>query len=170
MKKNLIGLIVIISILFIGWQPTEPKADVAEQKVDIVKEEFPEAKKEIQQVLDGIFESIQEKDADKLISYHVYGPKFTEFRDAAPRFNSEENEQFERGFVGAISAFNYELVDLQINVFGEVAVVTFLNDFRPTINDEVVQLWGQTTLVFVKTKGEWKITHEHHSVLNTEES
>jgi hypothetical protein len=44
--------------------------------------------------LDGIFKSIQDKDADKLIAYRVYGPKFTEFRDAAPRFNSEENEEF----------------------------------------------------------------------------
>ena len=170
MKKILTGFVFIFAIFLIGWQPTEPTSGGAEKKVDIVKEEFPEAKKEIQQVLDGIFESIQNKDADKLISYHVYGPKFTEFRDAAPRFNSEENEQFERGFVGAISAFDYELVDLQINVFGEVAVVTFLNDFRPTINEEVVQLWGQTTLVFVKTHGEWKITHEHHSALNREES
>ena len=81
-----------------GWQPKDQKAD-AEHKVDVVNNEFPEAKKEIKQVLDGIFKSIQNKDADKLISYHVYGPKFTEFRDAAPRSNSEENEQFERGFI-----------------------------------------------------------------------
>ena len=118
--------------------------------------------------MDGIFRSIQDKDADKLISYHVYGPKFTEFRDAAPRFTSGENEEFERGFVGAISGFDYELVDLQINVFGEVAVVTFINDFRPTMDDNVVQLWGQTTLVFVKTQDGWKITHEHHSAFNKE--
>jgi ketosteroid isomerase-like protein len=169
MKKNLIVLLVISPMFLMGMQPADQKAD-AEHKVDIVENEFPEAKKEIQQVLDGIFKSIQDRDADKLISYHVYGPKFTEFRDAEPRFNSEENEQFERGFIGAISAFEYELVDLKINVFGDVAVVTFLNDFRPTIGEDVVQLWGQTTLVFVKTQGEWKITHEHHSALNTEKS
>lgn len=169
MKKNLIVLLVISPMFLMGMQPKDRKAD-AVHKVDIVENEFPEAKKEIQQVLDGIFESVQNRDADKLISYHVYGPKFTEFRDAEPRFNSEENEQFERGFIAAISGFEYELVDLKINVFGDVAVVTFLNDFRPTIGEDVVQLWGQTTLVFVKTQGEWKITHEHHSALNTEKS
>lgn len=170
MTHKLTGLLVLISIFLMGFQSKEHKTEADKQKVDIVKDEFPEAKKEIMQTLDGIFKSIQEKDADKLISYHVYGPKFTEFRDAAPRFNSAENEEFERGFVGAISAFDYELVDLKINVFGEVAVVTFLNDFRPTMDGNVVQLWGQVTLVFVKTKGEWKITHEHHSALNREEA
>jgi ketosteroid isomerase-like protein len=170
MKNKTTGLLLVISISLMGFQPIEQKSDADEQKVDIVNDEFPEAKKEIMQTLDGIFKSIQDGDADKLISYHAYGPKFTEFRDAAPRFNSAENEEFERGFVGAISAFDYELVDLQINVFGEVAVVTFLNDFRPTIGGDVVQIWGQVTLVFVKTQSEWKITHEHHSALNREES
>ena len=48
-----------------------------------------------------------------------------------------------------------------IDVFGEVAVVTFEADFRPTMQGEVVQIWANVTLVFVRTGGEWKITHEH---------
>ncbi|MDZ7692774.1 MAG: nuclear transport factor 2 family protein [Balneolaceae bacterium] len=56
--------------------------------------------------------------------------------------------------------------DLKIDVFGDVAVVTFHADFRPTIGDEIVQIWESTTLVFVKVDGAWKITHEHHSPLN----
>ncbi|MCH7770779.1 MAG: nuclear transport factor 2 family protein [Bacteroidetes bacterium] len=133
------------------------------KKVDIVNDEFPQAKVEIKKVLDGIFKSFQDKDADKLISYHVYGPKFTEFRNDAPRFGSKENEEYERGFVGAISAFDYNLGDLKIDVFGDVAVVTFEADFRPTIKEQVHQIWANVNLVFVKYNGTWKITHEHFS-------
>lgn len=139
-----------------------------EPEIDLINDQFPESQAEIQTVLDGIFKSIQEKNADKLISYHIYSPKFTEFRDSEPRFNGQENEDYERGFVGAISGFDYNLGDLKINVFGDVAVVTFHADFRPTLGADVLQIWGSTTLVFVKVDGAWKITHEHHSPLNVE--
>ncbi len=164
MKTKLTFLVVII--LGFAFTNCDKKDDIkVEPEIDLINNEFPESKAEIQTVLDGIFKSIQENDADKLISYHIYGSKFTEFRDSERRFNSEENEQYERGFVGAISGFDYNLGDLKINVFGDVAVVTFHADFRPTIGEDVVQIWGSTTLVFVKVNGEWKITHEHHSPL-----
>ena len=130
---------------------------------DLINYEFPEEKKKLKEVLDGIFTSIKNKDADKLISYHVYSPKFTEFRNDGPRFGSKGNEEFERGFVAAISAFDYNLGGLKIDVFRDVAIVTFEADFRPTIEKKIQQMWANVTLVFVKVKGEWKITHEHFS-------
>lgn len=165
MKTKLTFLVIIILSFTFTNCDKKDDFDVGTQEIDLINNEFPESKAEIQTVLDGIFKSIQENDANKLIAYHIYGPKFTEFRDSERRFNSEENEQYERGFVGAISGFDYNLDDLKINVFGEVAVVTFHADFRPTIGEDVVQIWGSTTLVFVKVNGEWKITHEHHSPL-----
>lgn len=161
-------VVVILGFLFSGCN-METKTIETTPTVDLINDQFPEAKAEIQLVLDGIFKSIQENDADKLISYHIYGPKFTEFRDSERRFDSADNEAYERGLVGAISGFDYNLDDLKINVFGDVAVVTFHADFRPTIGEEVHQIWGSTTLVFVKVEGAWKITHEHHSPLNVEE-
>ena len=156
---------IICFSIFLSAHNKDDTKKKEQTKVDIINDTFPESQAELQTVLDGIFKSIQEKDADKLISYHIYGPKFTEFRDSQHRFGSAHNEEFERGFVGAISGFDYNLDDLKINVFGEVAVVTFHADFRPTIDGEVQQIWGSTTLVFVKVDEEWKITHEHHSPL-----
>ncbi|MCH8169641.1 MAG: nuclear transport factor 2 family protein [Bacteroidetes bacterium] len=157
MKTKLtLALIMIFGILITGCKQNE-------QKIDIVNNEFPEQKAELQKVIDGIFKSFQDKDADKLISYHIYGPKFTEFRNDAPRFGSKENEEYERGFVGAISAFDYNLGNLKIDVFGDVAIVTFVADFRPTIANKVHQIWANVTLVFVKVNDTWKITHEHFS-------
>jgi ketosteroid isomerase-like protein len=158
--------LLLFMLLISSCEEAHTQVIADESNVDIINDQFPEAQDEIKAVLDGIFKSLQEKDADKLISYHIYGPKFTEFRDAARRFNSEENEEHERGLIGAISGFDYNLGDLAINVFGDVAVVTFHADFRPTIGGDVVQIWELTTLVFVKVNGDWKITHEHHSPLN----
>jgi len=179
-----LNLIVLVTLLYIttGCDVNSENHKSETQDVDFVTyqqdvdfvtnqlatNEFHVAQAEIQTVLDGIFKAIQDKDADKLISYHVYGPKFTEFRDSQLRFDSQANEEFERGFVGAISGFDYNLGDLKIDVFGSVAVVTFHADFRPIIDGQVIQIWESTTLVFLRVKGEWKITHEHHSPLNVE--
>lgn len=163
MKTNLLlSLMIIFGIVTTGCQPSE------KPETDIINNEFSESQAEIKEVLNGIFKSIQDNDADKLISYHVYSPKFTEFRDSEPRSGSEENEKYERGLVSAVSNFDYELGDLLINVFGDVAVVTFHADFRPTIGEDKLQILGQVTLVFVKTADTWKITHEHFSPLNSE--
>lgn len=154
--KQLTKTYAIIIVVFILFGSSSIARDI-----DILNNEFPEDKAEIQEALDGIFKSIQDKDADKLISYHIYGPKFTEFRNDGPRFGSEGNEEYERGFVGAISAFDYNLGGLKIDVFGEVAIVTFEADFRPTIENQIHQIWANVTLVFVKVNNTWKITHEH---------
>jgi ketosteroid isomerase-like protein len=165
MKAKFSIIAMIFLSIIISACSEDDTVMLEQEKVDLINNTFPEAQAEIQTVLDGIFKSIQENDADKLISYHIYGPKFTEFRDSQYRFGSAENEAYERGLVGAVSGFDYSLDDLRINVFGEVAVVTFHADFRPTIAGEVHQIWGSTTLVFVRVNEEWKITHEHHSPL-----
>lgn len=152
---------VILGLLVTGCNEKEPQTQVEEVKIDLVNDEFPEAKEEIKQVLDDIFKSINEGNADQLISYHVYGPKFTEYRNDGPRLDSKGNEEYERGLVGAVTKFDYNLGDLKIDVFGDVAVVTFEADFRPTIEGEVNQMWANVTLVFVRVNDTWKITHEH---------
>jgi ketosteroid isomerase-like protein len=161
--KKLIPLYLIVAIVGLFLFGCESRYEPEASSIDIINDEFPEAKAEIQEALDGIFKSIQDKDADKLISYHIYGPKFTEFRNDGPRFGSEGNEEYERGFVGAISAFDYNLGGLKIDVFGDVAIVTFEADFRPTIENQIHQIWANVTLVFVKVNNTWKITHEHFS-------
>lgn len=165
-----LNLLITLALVYIvaGCDLNAANNKCDDPTLDIVENPFQESQDEIQTVLDGIFEAIQDQDADKLISYHAYGEKFTEFRDSEPRYNSEDNEEFERGFVGAISNFDYNLGDLKIAVYGDVAVVTFHADFRPTIGEDVLQIWESTTLIFVNTINGWKITHEHHSPLNVE--
>ena len=137
-------------------------------KLDIVKEEFPESQAELVKIMDDIKMSIVNKDADKLISFHVYGPKFTEFNNGAPRNGSKENEEFERGFVNSMSGVHvWEWEDLKVDVFGDVANVTFHANFQPIMGQDTVKIRAQVSLLFVKHQNTWKITHEHHSPLTT---
>ena len=45
----------------------------------------------------AIAQSIKDGDIDKLISFHAYGPKFTEFKNGEPRNGGKTNETYERG-------------------------------------------------------------------------
>lgn len=172
MKSNYFGISILVLASFAmlsscdkGQAQGIGKGNPNCPPVELINNPFPKAQAEIKATLDELFKSIQDKDADKLISFHVYGPKFTEFKDSKERVGSAENEAYERGLVDAISAFDYSLDDLKIDVFGEVAVITFHADFRPTIGGNVGQIRGGVTLIFVKVDNKWKITHEHFSPL-----
>jgi len=133
---------------------------------DILTNEFPSAKTEIKSVLDGIEQSIRDNDMDRLIAFHAYGPKFTEFKNGERRTGSLENEKFEREFLGSFTDVEkWEWDDLKIAVYGDVANVTFHADFVPIIKEEKLHMTGQFTLLFVKTSEGWKIVHEHMSPL-----
>ena len=172
MKTRLaFSLLMILGIMLVSCTQKQEKTEVEEiKKVDFVSEQFPDAQKEVKSVLDSLFVSIQNRNIDELLSYHLYSDKFTEFRDGLPRTGSIENEKYERQLIENISAFDYELGHLKIDIFDRVAIVTFNADFRPTIGENVVQLWRQGTIIFVKNNGVWRITHEHFSPMNVEES
>ena len=169
MKTTMKYLLAIGMLVFVSaCSDDDDPAVVSTETIDLINNTFPEYQSEIQETLDELFKSIQDKDADKLISFHVYGPKFTEFINGGYILGSAENEAAERGLVDLISAFEYEPGDLKIDVYGEVAKVTFHADFRPVINGETFQSFSQITLLFVRIEGDWKITHEHNSPINTE--
>ena len=107
---------------------------------------------------------------DQLISFHAYGDKFVEFNGGLS-FDSAGNEHNERQLFGedlvedGVIQFAAREGTLKVAVYyGNVANLTFTSDFilmhkeygEITVNNLI-------TLLFVKTKGEWKMVHEHHS-------
>ncbi|MHA2315397.1 MAG: nuclear transport factor 2 family protein [Candidatus Hermodarchaeia archaeon] len=136
---------------------------------DIINDPFPEAQVEVKEILKEIYETAQAQDLDQLSSYHLYGPKFTEFKSGKPRADAERNKQSEREFFTRISDFDYDLRDLKVSVFGNVAIATFHGYFQVTMGEEHLSSQLQSTLVFVKTDDSWKIVHEHFSPLDTSE-
>ena len=151
------ALIIITGLLITNCSP----------KLDLINDEFPEEKAEVMQTFGEIAKSIKDGDIDKLISFHAYSPKFTEFKNGEPRNGSRENEAHERKVFGSVTEVaKLDAKDLQIAVYGEVANLTFHSDFHLKFGDDLVVVNNQITLLFVKTNDGWKLVHEHHSPLN----
>ncbi|SDM00707.1 YybH family protein [Kriegella aquimaris] len=163
--KMILALIMIFGILSLGC---EQKVEVDE--IDLVNDEFPEAKQEVMETFGAIAQSIKDGDLDKLISFHAYGPKFTEFKNGEPRNGGEANETHERSVFGSVTeVVKFDAKDLQIAVYGNVANLTFHSDFHLKFGEDIAVVNDQITLLFVKTANGWKMVHEHHSPLAEEE-
>ncbi len=136
----------------------------------VTSQSFPQAEQEIIETLEAVTQSIIDGDLDLLISFHAYGPKFSEFKNGEVRNGGEANEAYERGVFGSVTeVISMAADDVKVAVYyGNVGIVTFHSDFHLRFGEgtEPVVINNQITLVFVKTKGEWKIVHEHHSPLN----
>lgn len=164
MKTKLtLALVMIFGISLTGFTvKTEPHV----VKIDLINDEFPEAKQEVLQTFGAIAQSIKDSDMDKLISFHAYGPKFTEFKNGEPRNGGVANEEHERTVFGAVTeVVKFDAQDLQIAVYGDVANLTFHSDFQLKFGEDLVVVNDQITLLFVKTTDGWKMVHEHHSPL-----
>lgn len=171
MKTRLtFALIVIFGFLITGCKQEEKKVvveEVEEVRIDLINDEFPEAKQEVMETMGAIVQSIKDGDIDKLISFHAYGPKFTEFKNGEPRNGSAANEEHERNVFGSVSeVIKLDAKDMQVAVYGDVANMTFHSDFHLKFGEDLVVVNDQITLLFVKTDSGWKLVHEHHSPLN----
>ena len=133
---------------------------------DLVNTEYPEAQQEIIDTFGEIAQSLKDGDMDKLISFHAYSPKFTEFKNGELRNGGEANEKFEREVFGAVTeVVKFDAKDMQIAVYGDVANVTFHSDFHLRFGEDLVVVNDQISLLFVNTNNGWKIVSEHHSPL-----
>lgn len=166
--KMRVTTLIIFGILALA---NTPKIQAQDVKIDLLNEEFPEAQKEIIETFGAIAQSLKDGDMDKLISFHAYGPKFTEFNKGEPRVGGEANESFEREVFGAVTeVVKFDAKDMQIAVYGEVANVTFHSDFHLKFGEDLVVINNQISLLFLNTDDGWKIVHEHHSPLKKEEN
>ncbi|MEW6155917.1 MAG: nuclear transport factor 2 family protein [Verrucomicrobiota bacterium] len=111
-----------------------------------------------------IFRAAEQKDFTRLDTYHFYGPKFTKFSgSSAERLDADAGRKGEHEGLGAISGLTMKAEQLKIDVFGEVAIATFLLDYEFVAANETIHRKERSTLVFVKHDRSWKIAHEHLS-------
>ena len=164
-------MIMIFGIVITSCKQKEEKVEVEEVRIDLINDEFTEAKQEVMETYEAIVQSIKEGDIDKLISLHAYSPKFTEFKNGELRNGGEANETYERNIFSSVTeVVKFDSNDLKIAVYGDVANVTFHSDFHFKFGEHLVVVNDQITLLFVKTENDWKLVHEHHSPLKKEES
>jgi ketosteroid isomerase-like protein len=138
-------------------------ATATPRRGDTALETYPEVQAQVRRRLDEIWATFTSKDLARLESFHLYGPKFTEFKDGQSRGDAEANKKGEKDFMAVITDSKVEMKDLAIAVYGDTAIATFNGDFSGKIDGHPVAEKQATTLVFVKYKGDWKIVHEHFS-------
>ena len=134
-------------------------------KGDLATDTYPEAQAQVKKRLDEIWAVVGKKDFTKLATFHMYGPKFTEFKDGQPRGDAAANRKEEEGGLAMLGDPKVDMKDLAVNVYGDTAIATFNGDFSAKMQGKPLAVKMEVTMVFVKYKGDWKIVHEHFSPL-----
>ena len=173
--------LLLVSFFVLCVSTTSVVASAESDKNSVIDQTYPQAQEEVLETFAAIAGSIiagaghgyDGEFMDQLISFHAYGDKFVEFNGGLS-FDSAGNEHNERQLFGEdleewdynVNKFAAKEGTLKVAVYyGNVANVTFISDFILQIGGVENTFNNLITLLFVKTKGEWKMVHEHHSPL-----
>src|SRR3954447_3908033 len=81
----------------------------------------------VTKIINEIVDAAQKKQIDRLEAFHAYGPKFSKFEDdGLGRQDAAAGKKGEHDGLAAVKSFNAKVSDLQIDVFGNSAVATFI--------------------------------------------
>lgn len=132
---------------------------------DLVGEAFPKSQAELRQVVESIAQDVMSVDIAGLQAAHLDSDKFTKFGPRSfERQTLADANASEAAFFTSVSDLDYEVHDLKIDVFGDVAVATYYPRVSFTQNGDKVKVDGRQTFVFVKIGDSWKIAHEHGTI------
>jgi len=125
------------------------------------------ADEELRTVIKKIWADAVACDLEELRAIHLDSPKFSKFgpRIAERQDVKSTNETETEHFLSMRDA-SFELEDIKVDIFGDIAVTTFYNNYSFIKNKIRVQGKGRVTLVFLNTEAGWKIVHEHSSPFN----
>ena len=133
---------------------------------DVVSNPYPEAQAAVARRVQEIMDAVEARDVDLLDTYHLFGPKYSKFDDGEPagRQDAATAQAIERELVASAEALRFRAEDLKVDVFGSVAIATFVLDWAATMpDDQQYAARSRATLVLVDDAGEWKMVHEHFS-------
>jgi steroid delta-isomerase-like uncharacterized protein len=139
------------------------------QQRGLIDEPSAQAQAEIRQIIDSIVSDAASANIAGLQASHLDSERFTKF--GPRRFERQgvaATNESEAAFFGSISEYQQESKDLEIDVFGDVAIATYYPHVSFVQNGELKQGSGRQTLVFLKTSAGWKIVHEHGTRRPTE--
>lgn len=124
-----------------------------------------QAQAQVRRRLEEIWPTAAARDFERLESFHLYGPTFTEFKDGKPRGDALSCAAGERAFFSRLEQSVADMNDLAITALGDVAIATFNGHFEGQIAGNAVAVDQQCTMVFARVGDDWKIIHEHMSPL-----
>jgi hypothetical protein len=133
------------------------------QQQDLINDRFPEAQAELREVVESIAKDIMTGKIESLQAIHLDSDKFTKFGPRSfDRQDLASTNESEAAFFSSVSGMSHEVKKLKIDVFGDIAVATYLLPARFLRERRGEQkASGRQTFVFLKTANGWKIVHEH---------
>ena len=140
---------------------------ITDHTTDMIHRSYPEEQAAVRRRLDQIWAAAAARDFETLESFHLYGPKFTSFKNGAPREDAAANAAGERAMFSVLEGPKVDMRELAVNIFGDVGIATFNGHFTGMMNGSPTELRQQATMVFLNSGDEWKLVHEHFSPLAT---
>jgi len=155
MPIKILFIIIFLFIVAFGCQSQDELVDSS--NVD----------KELREVIKKIWVDAVAGDLDALRSTHFDSPKFSKFGPRiAERQDVKSTNESETEHVLSMSDASFNLEDIKVDIFGDIAITTFYNNYSFIKNNMRIQGKGRVTLVFLNTEDGWKIVHEHSSPFN----
>jgi len=132
-------------------------------------ETYPKEQAEVESTLRAVLGSAEAKDLAAVDSYHLYGPKFTKFDDWEPltRQDAAAARKGESEGLTAATSFKANVEDLKVDVFGNVAIATFVLNYTIESAGTATATRARSTVAFARDETGWKIIHEHHSAFKS---
>lgn len=159
--KNTFLFILTFSVLVFSCKKSSPELQVGS--------EYNEKKsiKELSQKVHEIWEDAENTNIEKLKSAHYESPKFSKFGPRiSERQNVSETNKSETAHFSKIKDVKLVLENLKVDVFENIGIATFYNNYSFIKNGKNIKGKGRVTLVFIKSPDGWKIIHEHSSPFN----
>ena len=129
---------------------------------DIVLDRFPEAEEEVLAAMRNLVHEVVTGNVEAFPAHHLNSPKFSKFGPRKhERQTIEETNASERSFWTSVTDVDLDTRDMKVDVFGDVAVVTYYPHVTFKKDGKMMTGDGRQTLVFVKTNDGWLIAHEH---------
>ncbi|HJL75032.1 MAG TPA: nuclear transport factor 2 family protein [Candidatus Marinimicrobia bacterium] len=131
------------------------------------KKSIEKLSEELKLVVLDVWNDANNRDIESLKSAHFNSPRFSKFGPrVSERQNVDETNSSESEHFSSIKDVDLKMDDLKIDIFDNVGVVTFYNNYSFIKNSKSVNGKGRVTLVFYNTHDGWKIVHEHSSSFN----
>jgi ketosteroid isomerase-like protein len=131
-------------------------------ELDLINDSFPEAQAELREAVRTIADDAMTANIEGLQAIHLKSDKFTKFGPRTfDRQDLASTNESEAAFFSSVEDLTAEVKELKVDVFGDVAVVTYYPHVTFVRDGEEIKTSGRQTLVFLKTPGGWKIVHEH---------
>ena len=105
------------------------------------------------------------KNRDELAVRAIVDERYNKFDDWPPfrRQEAAETLRNEFGAFKVLSEYDYEVKDLKVDVFGDVAVATYHISYQGKMRNKRFEINSRVTSVLRRQDLSWKIVHEHFS-------